>query len=140
MFALARTAGGPLAPPEFEVEVRLPAEGTSLSAEQTTALRLGTVARVQIPRPGAEALVPLPLAALQWTGDGGGAVARVRAASGLVEQRTLKLSRADTERAFVSAGVHIGEEVWVPATGQPSGASERPGLLQRLFGDTEESR
>lgn len=138
--ALARTAGGPLAPPEFEVEVRLPAEGTSLSAEQTTALRLGTVARVQIPRPGAEALVPLPLAALQWTGDGGGAVARVRAASGLVEQRTLKLSRADTERAFVSAGVQIGEEVWVPATGQPTGASERPGLLQRLFGDTEESR
>lgn len=135
--ALARaTAGNPLAPPEFEVEVRLPADGATLSAEQAAVLRMGTAARVQIPRPGAEALVQLPLDALQWTD--GGAIARVRTASGVVEQRTLKLSRAETEYAFVSEGVKVGEEVWIPGIGQSTGAKEPPGLLQRLFGDTDE--
>lgn len=135
--ALARsTAGNPLAPPEFEVEVRLPADGATLTAEQTSVLRMGTAARVQIARPGAEALAQLPLAALRWTD--GHPIARVRAASGVVEQRPLKLSRAEAERAFVIHGVRVGEEVWVPGTGQQAAAAKPPGLLQRLFGDTDE--
>lgn len=134
--ALARsTAGNPLAPPEFEVEVRLPADGATLTADQTSVLRMGTAARVQISRPGAEALVQLPLAALRWTD--GGPIARVRAASGVVEQRPLKLSRAEAERAFVIDGVRVGEEVWVSGPGRP-GTGRRPVLLQRLFGDTDE--
>lgn len=136
--ALARNSNNPLAPPEFEVEVRLPADGAMLSNEQTAVLRMGTAAQVQIPRPGPETLVQLPIGALQWN-DNGGAMVRVRTASGAVEQRPVKLSRAEAERAFVSEGVGVGEDVWIPtAVGDTSADRRRPGLLQRLFGDTDE--
>lgn len=135
--ALARPAqGNALAPPEFDVEVRLPAEGTTLTAEHAALLRLGAAARVRIPRPGTEALVQLPLTALRWTDSG--PVARVRAASGVVAERTLKLARAESDRAFVREGVGIGEEVWLAASAQRADRKQRPGLLQRLFGDAEE--
>lgn len=134
--ALARAgAGNSLAPPEFEVEVRLPAEGTVLSPEQVSMLRMGIMARVHIARPGTEQLVQLPLAALQWTNEG--AVAQVRTPSGEVERRALKIERAESERALVREGLRVGEEVWMPDAGHRAGSSEPPGLLQRMFGDTD---
>lgn len=136
--ALARHSNNPQAPPEFEVEVRLPADGATLSNEQAAVLRMGTAAHVKIPRPDPETLVPLPIGALQWN-DSGGTTVRVRTASGAVEQRPVKLSRAEVERAFVSEGVSVGDQVWIPSAEHDASIDgRRPGLLQRLFGDTDQ--
>lgn len=132
--ALARPVpGNPLAPPEFEVDVRFPAGNARLAAGAAAAVRTGVPARVAVVQPAGPTAFTVPREALRWHAEV--AELMVRPGAGAPERRGVKIKRVDAERVLVEEGLKPGDEIWVPAQG--AAAREQAGWLKRLFGSDD---